>query len=77
MIGLLCTIPVGSPPDAQLPLFEGERHSRQLWAAIDKINARYGVDKVYIATMHGQKDAAPRRIPFGRPPDLRLADVDE
>ena len=66
-----------SPPDAQLPLFEGERHSRQLWAAIDKINARYGVDKVYIATMHGQKDAAPRRIPFGRPPDLRLADVDE
>ncbi|GAB5494996.1 MAG: DNA polymerase IV [Phycisphaerales bacterium] len=66
-----------SPPDSQMPLFEGERNSRQLWAAIDKINARYGVDKVYIATMHGQKDAAPRRIPFGRPPDLRLADVDE
>lgn len=39
--------------------------------------ARYGVDKVYIATMHGQRDAAPRRIPFGKPPDLRLADLDE
>ena len=65
-----------SPPDAQL-LFEGKRHSRKLWEAIDKINARYGVDKVYIATMHGKRDAAPRRIPFGRLPDLRLADVDE
>ena len=66
-----------SPPDAQLPLFEGESLSRQLWDAIDRINARYGVDKVHIAPMHGQRDAAPRRIPFGRPPDLKQADVDE
>lgn len=66
-----------SAPEAQLPLFQGETNSRQLWATIDRINARYGVDKVYMAAMHGQRDSAPRRIPFGKPPSLDLADVDE
>lgn len=56
-------------PDAQLTLIEGERNY--------KINAPYSVDKVYIATMLGQKESAPRRIPFWRPPDLGLVDVDQ
>ena len=41
------------PPDAQLPLF-----------AIDRINAKCGVDTVYMAPMHGERGSAPRRIPF-------------
>ena len=39
--------------------------------------AKCGVETVYMAPMHGERGAAPRRIPFGKPPDRRLADVDE
>lgn len=66
-----------SQRDAQLPLFGGERDRRELWDAIDSINAKCGADTVYMAPMHGERLTAPRRIPFGKPPDLGLADVDE
>jgi DNA polymerase-4 len=66
-----------TPADSQLPLFRGERHRRKLWDAIDLVNGRYGADCLYLASMHDERGSAPRRIPFGAPPDLRLADVDE
>lgn len=66
-----------SPVDAQLPLFAGEQHRRDLMRAIDRINRTCGADTVYLARMHGERGTAPRRIPFGKPPDLGLADVDE
>lgn len=62
---------------AQMPLFDRERAMQDLWGVIDRINAKCGVDTVYMAPMHGERGSAPRRIPFGKPPDLRLADLDE
>ena len=44
--------------------------------AIDAINRRQGGDTVYLGAMHGERKTAPRRIPFGKPPDLALPDHD-
>jgi len=62
---------------AQSSLFECERAMQDLWGVIARINAKCGVDTVYMAPMHGERGAAPRRIPFGKPPDLRLADLED
>lgn len=62
------------PVDIQLPLFAGERSRRELMRAIDRINRRGGADTVYIASMHHERKTAPRRIPFGKPPELELPD---
>ena len=62
--------------DAQLPLFEGERARGSLMRAMDRINRRYGADVVYLGAMHHARGTAPRRIPFGAPPDLALPDID-
>lgn len=64
------------PADTQLPLFGGEAKRRSLMEAIDAINRRAGADAVYLGSMHGERDTAPRRIPFGKPPDLSLPDHD-
>jgi len=64
------------PASAQLPLFPGERARRDLMRAIDIINRRAGADTIYIAAMHHERKTAPRRIPFGAPPDLSLPDRD-
>lgn len=64
------------PISAQLPLFGGEAKRRSLMDAIDAINRKAGADAVYLASMHGERDTAPRRIPFGQPPDLALPDHD-
>jgi DNA polymerase IV len=64
------------PLDAQLTLFEEEGHRRDLMKAIDRINLRYGADVVYLGAMHHARGTAPRRIPFGAPPDLALPDID-
>lgn len=64
------------PIESQLPLFEQERGRRSLMSAIDEINRRSGADAIYLAAMHGERKTAPRRIPFGAPPDLSLPDQD-
>jgi len=61
--------------DAQLPLFDHEQKREALMEAIDAINRRCGADAVYLGVMHHQRNTAPRRIPFGKPPDLELPDV--
>jgi len=38
------------------------------------INRKSGADAVYLASMHGGRETAPWRIPFGQPPDLKLPD---
>ncbi len=62
--------------DVQLPLFGAERSRRSLMAVMDQINRRGGADTIYLAAMHHERKTAPRRIPFGAPPDLDLPDVD-
>ena len=62
------------PISAQLPLFGGEANGRSLIDAFDTISPKAGADAVYLASMHGERDTAPRPIPFGQPPDLSLPD---
>lgn len=57
------------------PLFAQDRRQTALAHTMDRINGRYGHAKVYYASMHGARHAAPRRIPFSRVPDLTLPDV--
>jgi len=64
------------PVGAQLPLFPGEQARRDLMQTIDRINQRSGADAVYLGSMHHERKTAPRRIPFGQPPDLGLPDFD-
>lgn len=64
------------PESAQLPLFACDQKRRSLMEAIDAINRRQGGDTVYLGAMHGERKTAPRRIPFGKPPDLALPDHD-
>lgn len=60
----------------QLPLFGRERDRRALMQAVDTINLRGGADTIYLGSMHAARRTAPRRIPFGKPPDLSLPDFD-
>ena len=64
------------PVGTQMPLFEGERNRRALMRAVDAINRRGGANTVYLGSMHGERKTAPRRIPFGAPPDASLPDSD-
>jgi DNA polymerase-4 len=57
------------------PLFAQDRKQTALAHTMDRINGRYGHAKVYYASMHDAKQAAPRRIPFSGVPRLDLPDV--
>ncbi|MBS0432341.1 MAG: DNA polymerase [Proteobacteria bacterium] len=52
-------------------LFGDERRVHALNRVVDRINTRYGLNKVYFGGMHEalRQDAAPMRIPFNRIPD--------
>lgn len=52
-------------------LFGNEYRTHALNSVVDRINTRYGLNKVYFGGMHEalQQDAAPMRIPFNRVPD--------
>jgi hypothetical protein len=56
-------------------LFAQDRKQTALAHTMDRINGRYGHAKVYYASMHDAKQAAPRRIPFSGVPRLDLPDV--
>jgi len=64
------------PADRQLALFGRDAERRALMEAVDRINLMAGADAVYFASMHEARRSAPRRIPFGAPPDLALPDHD-
>jgi len=64
------------PADGQLALFGHDAERRSLMEAVDRINLMAGADAVYFASMHEERRSAPRRIPFGAPPDLSLPDHD-
>ena len=58
-------------PDVAVPrpLFPEDRRRERLAAAMDRVNARFGVDAVHFACMHAARDTAPMRIAFGVIPD--------
>lgn len=51
-----------------LSLFDDPKRQK-LIASIDKINAKYGIEKVYFGSIHHVKGAAPTRIGFTNIPD--------
>ncbi|RMH23695.1 MAG: DNA polymerase [Planctomycetota bacterium] len=62
-------LPVGVAGE---PLFPAARAERDLWRAVDRINAKHGRHAVYLGALHGTLDAVPVRIPFSSIPDLEL-----
>jgi len=57
-----------SEPDGNI-----ERRARAT-GALDAMNARYGLNTVYLGSIHDVKKQAPTRIPFGPPPPLEEFD---
>lgn len=55
-------------------LFEGARERDRLSKAVDALNAKFGKNTLYLASMHVGKDAAPTRIAFHHIPDLNMPD---
>jgi DNA polymerase-4 len=70
MLTHLDTAPV---PD----LFASEAHDTErarATNALDTMNARYGLNTVYLGSIHDVRTQAPTRIPFGPPPPLEEFD---
>jgi DNA polymerase-4 len=55
-------------------LFDDNRNANALSGVLDRINRRYGNNKVYFGAMQAalEADAAPMRIPFGQIPETTL-----
>jgi DNA polymerase-4 len=47
---------------------------QRITPAIDTLNARYGLNTVYLGSIHNVRKEAPTRIPFGPPPPLEEFD---
>lgn len=60
--------------NVELPLFEADRKLHTLAHTIDHINEKYGHARIYFASMHHARKAAPLRIPFSSVPNLKLPD---
>lgn len=43
-------------------------------SAVDEMNARYGLNTVYLGSIHAVRKEAPTRVPFGPPPPLEEFD---
>jgi DNA polymerase-4 len=61
--------------DGDSALFTGQKRSRKLSEAMDKLGRKYGPDVVYSAAMHEAKTSAPSRIAFSNIPDMEVPDV--
>ncbi len=73
--GTLATIAVtlshlDTAPYPDLFGFSGPTARDDLISAVDACNARYGLNTVYLGSIHKVRRAAPTRIPFGPPPPL-------
>jgi DNA polymerase-4 len=50
--------------------FNGPTARDDLIGAVDRVNARYGLNTVYLGSIHNVRKEVPTRIPFGPPPPL-------
>lgn len=55
-------------------LFTDERSARRLNTVVDRINEKYGLNKIYFGSAQEALAAAPMRIPFNRIPDADSED---
>jgi DNA polymerase IV len=58
----------------QLSLFNNNGRAHKAFKAVDAINARYGKNTIYVASLHDKIDSAPTRIAFQRIPGLDEVD---
>ena len=54
--------------------FNEPNAKQRVVTALDTINARYGLNTVYLGSIHQVRKEAPTRIPFGPPPPLEEFD---
>ncbi|MEO1496049.1 MAG: DNA polymerase [Planctomycetota bacterium] len=59
--------------EEELPLFAEDRQARAAASTMDAVNARFGGNAMYLATMHEAKSSAPMRIAFQHIPELDTA----
>ena len=60
--------------DATMPLFAEPRRHLALCKAMDLVNAKFGGNTVYLASMHNARASAPGGIAFSAIPDLAFHD---
>jgi len=65
----LCPAAMATPP-----LFGGAQERQRLSKTIDALNAKFGKNTIYLASMKAAENAAPTRIAFGHIPDLSSPD---
>ncbi|TWT47801.1 Y-family DNA polymerase [Botrimarina hoheduenensis] len=53
-----------------LPLFAEDRQAHSAARTMDAVNAKFGVNSIYLASMHEARTTAPMRIAFMHIPDL-------
>ncbi len=63
-----------SEQEFQLSLFGNNPKAQKAFQAVDKINARYGKDTIYVGSLHEKLGSAPTRIAFQRIPGLDEVD---
>ncbi|WP_263356678.1 Y-family DNA polymerase [Acidicapsa ligni] len=54
--------------------FQQESARERVMTALDSLNARYGLNTIYLGSIHEVRKEAPTRIPFGPPPPLEEFD---
>jgi hypothetical protein len=65
---------VPSPDLFGIDPFDERNPKERVVTALDTINARYGLNTVYLGSIHQVCQEAPPRIPFGPPPPLEEFD---
>jgi len=53
---------------------ETAQAKQRVISAVDAMNARYGLNTVFLGSIHDTRKEAPTRIPFGPPPPLEEFD---
>jgi len=63
-----------SPDVIGIDPFDERNTKERVVTAFDTINARYGLNTVYLGSIHQVRQETPTRIPFGPPPPLEEFD---
>ena len=90
MISVWTRVPAYTPSDLSVALthldlapspdlfgidpFNERNPKERVITALDTINARYGLNTIYLGSIHQVRQEAPTRIPFGPPPPLEEFD---
>jgi DNA polymerase IV len=71
---MLTHLDTAPEPDLFAAEPDGAESRANVTDALDSMNARYGLNTVYLGSIHNVRNQAPTRIPFGPPPPLEEFD---